>query len=72
MKDNYELKSPPRKNPYAEKMKNGYSVTIHYDTPEDVDADIVEGTIRGLLKQPGLKSIRLNLKDNQSEEAFAQ
>ena len=65
MKNNYELKGTPRKNPYAERMKNGYSVTINYDTPEDIDADIVEGTIRSLIKQPGLKSIRLNLKENK-------
>ena len=27
-----------RPNPYAEKMKNGYSVAIHYETPEDIDS----------------------------------
>ena len=27
MKDNYELKNP-RSNPYAERMKNGYTIII--------------------------------------------
>ena len=67
MKDNYELKGTPRKNPYAARMKNGYSVTINYETPEDIDEDIMEGTIRGLVKQPGLKSIRLNIKETTME-----
>ena len=72
MKDNYDLKGTPRKNPFAERMKNGYSVTINYETPEDVDADILEGTIRDLIKQPGLKSIRLNLVASDIKEAVAQ
>ena len=62
MKDNYELKGPPRKNPYAERMKNGYSVSIHYETPEDVEEDSAINTIKSLLKQPGLNSIRLHIK----------
>ena len=33
MKDCYELKNP-RKNPYAERMKNGYTIIIDR-TPED-------------------------------------
>ena len=65
MKTNYELKGSPRKNPYAEKMKNGYSVSIHYDTPEDVEADSAIETIRNLLKQPGLNSIHLHIKNGR-------
>lgn len=73
MKDNYELKGMPRKNHYAEKIKkHGYSVSINYETPEDVDADIVEGTIRSLLQQPGLNSIRLNIKGNIGKEPTAE
>ena len=34
MKDNYELKNP-RKNPYAERMKNGYTVIIERGTNSD-------------------------------------
>jgi len=62
MKDHYDF-SNARPNPYAEKMKNGYSVTINYESPEDIDEDIAEGTIRSLLRQPGLSSIRLNIKN---------
>jgi len=35
MKDCYELKNP-RKNPYAERMKNGYTIIIDRDTDEDI------------------------------------
>jgi len=55
------------KNPFAERMKRGYSVTINYETPEDVNKDIARGTIDSLLKKPGLKSIRLNI--NKTEVA---
>ena len=61
MKDNYELKGPPRKNPYAAKMKQGYSVSIHYETPDDVETDSSINTIKSLLKQPGLNSIHLHI-----------
>ena len=30
MRDEYDFSKAVRKNPYLEKMKNGYSVTIHY------------------------------------------
>ena len=41
MKDNYDF-SKGIKNPYADKMKNGYTVTVHYDftkqdSPEEND-----------------------------------
>ena len=61
MKDHYDF-SNARPNPYAEKMKKGYSVAIHYETPEDVENDSAIDTIRSLLKQPGLNSIHLHIK----------
>ena len=63
VKDNYVLKDPPRKNPYAERMKNGYSVSIHYAKPEDVEEETAINTIKSLLKQPGLNSIHLYIKN---------
>ena len=67
MKDNYELKGPPRKNPYAEKIKkHGYSVSIHYDTPEDMKTDDAIATIRNILDSPGLNAIHLYLKQPNS------
>jgi len=63
MKDNYELTGLSRKNPYAERIKkHGYSVSIHYDTPEDIIADDAVGTIKSILERPGLNSIHLYLK----------
>ena len=34
MKDNYELKNP-RNNPYAERMKNGYTIIIERSPDND-------------------------------------
>ncbi len=34
MKDNYDFSKGIR-NPFAEGLKNGYTVTIHYDFTED-------------------------------------
>jgi len=62
--------SKAQKNPFAKKMKKGYSVTINYETPEDVDEDIAIGTIKSLLRQPGLNSIRLNINKFETEEAI--
>ena len=63
MKDNYELKGLPRKNPYADKIKkHGYSVSIHYDNPEDMKTDDAVETIKSILERPGLNSIHLYLK----------
>jgi len=67
MKDSYDF-SNARPNPYAGRMKNGYSVTINYDTPDDLEEDIAIGTIKSLLRQPGLKTIQLNI--NRSLEAM--
>ena len=71
MKDNYDLKGLPRKNPYAERMKKGYSVSIHCETPEDMETDNAIGTIKSLLKQPGLNSIHLYFKKNSIEDNVA-
>ena len=67
MKDNYELSAPPRPNPYAEKMKKGYSISIHYETPEDIETDTAINTIKSLLKQPELNSIHLYIKKNRDK-----
>jgi SAM-dependent MidA family methyltransferase len=34
MKDNYDLKNP-RPNPYAERMKNGYTIIIDRGTDDE-------------------------------------
>ena len=62
MKENYELKGAPRPNPYAEQMKNGYSVAIHYETPDDAETESAIDTIKNLLKRPGLNSLHLYIK----------
>ncbi|MCL2087485.1 MAG: hypothetical protein FWH05_07855 [Oscillospiraceae bacterium] len=67
MKENYELKGVARRNPYAKKMKNGYSVAIHYDTREDMEENTAIDTIRSLLKQPKLNSIHLYIKNNANK-----
>ena len=41
MKDNYDLKNP-RTNPYAERMKSGYSVIIDHNTDEDEEDNTTE------------------------------
>ena len=67
MKDNYELNGLPRKNPYVEKIKKyGYSVSIHYDSPEDMKTDDAVETIKNILERPGLNSIHLYLKNPDS------
>ena len=63
MKDNYELKGLSRKNHYAEQIKkHGYSVSIHYDTPENMKTDDAVSTIKSILERPGLNSIHLYVK----------
>jgi hypothetical protein len=69
MKDNYEFNTPPRKNPYAERIrKHGYSVAIHYESPEDAETDSALDTIRSLLKREGLNSIHLYINNNNNGE----
>ena len=41
MKDNYDLKNP-RPNPYAERMKNGYTIVIEHKPEEDEGGDTTE------------------------------
>ena len=54
-----------RPNPYAEKMKNGYSVAIHYENPKDINNNDTLNKVIDLLKQPGLNSVHLYVnKDN--------
>ena len=65
MKDCYELKGKPRPNPYAEKMKNGYHVSINYDSHDAAKAAVDNGAIKDLLEQPGLKSIKLIIKQSE-------
>ena len=43
MKDNYELKNP-RKNPFAERMKNGYAIII--DRGPDNDEATMENKVK--------------------------
>ena len=64
MKEHYDFTNA-RPNPYAERMKKGYSVSIHYETPEDVEEDTAINTIKNLLKQPDLNSLHLYIKKNE-------
>ena len=71
MKEHYDF-SDARPNPYADKMKNGYSVAIHYETPEDMEEDTAIATIKKLLKQPGINSLHLYINQNGSSEKWLQ
>ncbi|MCL2387301.1 MAG: hypothetical protein FWC89_07095 [Defluviitaleaceae bacterium] len=69
MKDNYELLGLPRENHYAKLIKkHGYSVSIHYDTPEEMKADDAVDTIKNILERPGVNSIHLYLKKPMENE----
>ena len=73
MKDNYKLEGTPRKNPYAEQIKkNGYSVSIHYDKPEDMKTDDAVDTIKSILERPGLNSIHLYIKNPVEIEKYEE
>ena len=63
MKKHYDFTNA-RPNPYAERMKKGYSVSIHYEKAEDVEEDSAINTIKTLLKQPELNSLHLYIKKN--------
>jgi hypothetical protein len=65
MKDHYDFTNA-RPNPYAERMKKGYSIAIHYETPEgeEVPDNIDLDTIKSILKQPGLNSLHLYFNKN--------
>ncbi|MCL2189348.1 MAG: hypothetical protein FWC16_00250 [Defluviitaleaceae bacterium] len=64
MKDHYDF-SNARPNPYAQRMKNGYTVSIHYDSPEDIDEESTLDTIKTLLRQPKLNALHLYLKQSE-------
>jgi hypothetical protein len=68
MRDHYDFTNA-RPNPYAEKMMDGYSVAIHYESPEDVERNDAIGTIVTLLKQPGLNSLHLYIKKDVTSSA---
>ena len=38
MRDSYDF-SKGTKNPYADKLKNGYTVTVHYDFTRGIDSE---------------------------------
>lgn len=38
MRDSYDF-SKGIKNPYADKLKNGYTVTVHYDFTRSADSE---------------------------------
>ena len=65
MKDHYDFTNA-RPNPYVEKMKNGYSVAIHYESHKDVEEDTAISTIKDLLKQPDLSSLHLYIKKERN------
>jgi len=65
MREHYDFANA-RPNPYAEKMKNGYSVAIHYETPEDIENDEAIRSVIDLLKKPGLNSLHLYVKKDNS------
>jgi len=41
MKKHYDLKNP-RRNPYAERMKNGYTIIIDREPDSDIEGDTTE------------------------------
>ena len=68
MKDSYELKGPPLKRSYAERMKNGYSVNINFDSPESVSEYIASGRAHGLMADPRLRSISFTVRPGGEED----
>jgi len=68
MRDNYDF-SKGIKNPYADKLKNGYSVTIHYDfsTQDDEEENMKSNDVNDVLKvqectQEYVKTAKPNVK----------
>ena len=49
MKDNYDLKNP-RPNPYAERMKNGYTIIIDREPDDDEKKHITKTDDKQQLK----------------------
>ena len=52
MKDNYELKNP-RPNPFAERMKNGYTIIIEHASNDGDDNET---------KKEGVKFLKVELQ----------
>ena len=71
MKEHYDF-SDARPNPYAERMNNGYSVSIHYETRDDLEKESTINTIKLLLKQPKLNSLHLYVKKEKKSEVSTQ
>jgi len=67
MKEHYDF-SDARPNPYAKRMNNGYSVSIHYETRDDLEEESTINTIKLLLKQPKLNSLHLYIKDERKSD----
>ena len=44
MKENYVFKNPPRNNPYAERMKKGYTIII--ERGQEGDEQLEEQTVK--------------------------
>ena len=65
MREHYDF-TTARPNPYAEKMEKGYSVAIHYKTPEDIESDDTIRSLINLLKKPGLNSLHLYVKKDNN------
>jgi len=63
MREHYDFTNA-RPNPYAARMANGYSVAIHYETPEDAENDAAISTVKSLLRQPGLNSLHLYVRSD--------
>jgi hypothetical protein len=66
MREHYDF-SNARPNPYAEKLKNGFSIAIHYESSGDMEHEVAIGTIKNLLKEPGLNSLHLYVKNGENE-----
>jgi len=66
MKENYDFTNA-RPNPYADRMKNGYSVAIHFETRDAMEEETALNTIRILLRQPQLNSLHLYFKNDEND-----
>ena len=64
MKDCYELKGTRLKSNYAQRMRNGYSVNINCETPDEAKEYAQSNEFLRLLSQEGLKSVSLTIKSN--------
>ena len=72
MKDNYELKGPRLKFNYAERMKNGYSVNINFESAESLREYIAGGKADALMADSRLKSISFTIQGNIGSDSAAE